>query len=283
MYRLKFYWIVLFFIILANGLLAVTGDLRVHQSDGTLVRIPLDDITTVLFPDESTIEIYHVNAGVVSPYVAAFSDLDSVTFEKIEGHVIDIDGNNYKTVKINNSWWMAKNLQTTCYNDGSSIPNVTGHSAWLGLTTGAYCIYNDDNSNTDKYGFLYNWYAVNTGKLAPAGWHVPSQAEGDALKTYLGTNPGHKLKSIETADENNWRDHYSTSGGGSDIFGFRGLPAGDHHSTGYTYLRENAYFWTSDQQSENTGKCWKLNYNNTNLDPTNLGKNYGMSVRCVRD
>lgn len=64
---------------------------------------------------------------------------------------------------------MAENLKTTRYKDGSAIPNVTDSDTWAGLSTGAYCNYENLESNVDTYGRLYNWYAVNAGKLAPAG------------------------------------------------------------------------------------------------------------------
>jgi uncharacterized protein (TIGR02145 family) len=84
----------------------------------------------------------------------------------------------YKTIQIGTQTWMAENLKTTRYNDGTAIPNVT--AMLLGMVNywciGAYYNNNDPANNT-TYGKLYNWYAVNTGKLAPAGWHVPTDAE----------------------------------------------------------------------------------------------------------
>jgi hypothetical protein len=98
------------------------------------------------------------------------------------GTVTDIDGNVYQAVKIGNQVWTVENLRTTRYNDGTAIPYVTDNSAWANLTTPGYCYYfNDSTANADKYGVLYNWYTVNTGKLSPAGWHVPdtnSQVNG---------------------------------------------------------------------------------------------------------
>ena len=91
------------------------------------------------------------------------------------GSVSDIDGNEYKTIQIGTQEWMAENLKTTKYNDGNSIPNVTDIIEWSNLTTGAYCWYNNDAAaNKATYGALYNWFAVNTDKLCPTNWHVPS-------------------------------------------------------------------------------------------------------------
>jgi hypothetical protein len=102
--------------------------------------------------------------------------------------VTDIDGNIYSTVTIGTQTWMKQDLKTTRYNDGAAIPLVTDNTAWAALTTPGYCLYNNTN-NADSirtFGALYNWYAVNTGKLAPTGWHVATDAEWTTLTTYLG-------------------------------------------------------------------------------------------------
>ena len=100
------------------------------------------------------------------------------------GTVTDIDSNTYQTVKIGNQWWMTENLKVTHYRNGNAIPNVTDDSAWSSLTTGAYCIYNHDESNATTYGRLYNCYAVTDSRnIAPAGWHVPTDAEWTTLTT----------------------------------------------------------------------------------------------------
>ena len=102
-------------------------------------------------------------------------------------NVVDIDGNVYHTVTIGTQVWMVENLKTTKYNDGTAIPLVTDNTAWGALTTPGYCWYNNDSATyKNTYGALYNWYAVNTGKLAPTGWHVPTDSEWTVLTTYLG-------------------------------------------------------------------------------------------------
>ena len=123
------------------------------------------------------------------------------------GTVTDIENNIYKTVKIGDQWWMAENLKTTKYNDGTEIPLVTDFTIWRALTTGAYTDYAGTPSNSTSYGRLYNWYTVdnnaatmvasNGGKnVCPAGWHIPSNDEWITLTTYLGgaVVAGGKLK-----------------------------------------------------------------------------------------
>jgi uncharacterized protein (TIGR02145 family) len=101
--------------------------------------------------------------------------------------VTDADGNVYHTVQIGNQVWMVENLRTTKYNDNSPITPVSDNAVWGTLTTEAYCWYNNDEAtNKNTYGALYNWYVLNTGKLCPTGWHVPSQAEWETLISSLG-------------------------------------------------------------------------------------------------
>jgi uncharacterized protein (TIGR02145 family) len=122
------------------------------------------------------------------------------------GTLTDQDGNVYKTVTIGTQTWMAENLRTTKYNDGTAIANVTENTVWDTLRTGAYCNYNNTTSidTIATYGRLYNWHAVNTGKLAPIGWHVPTADEWTKLTDDLGSGyvAGGKLKETGTSHWN---------------------------------------------------------------------------------
>ncbi|SVE04386.1 uncharacterized protein METZ01_LOCUS457240, partial [marine metagenome] len=112
--------------------------------------------------------------------------------------VTDIDGNVYETVQIGDQLWMKENLKVTHYNDGGAIPTGLDNDAWANTTEGAYAAYDDDPSNAETYGNLYNWYAVDTGILAPDGWHVPTDDEIKVLEMALGM-------SQEEADGDSWR------------------------------------------------------------------------------
>ena len=106
--------------------------------------------------------------------------------KEIPEEVLDIDGNIYHTVIIGNQIWLAENLKTTKYNDGTPVSLVTDNTGWINLSTPGYCWYDNDITNRETYGALYNWYAVQTGKLCPKGWHVPSDAEWTVLTDFLG-------------------------------------------------------------------------------------------------
>lgn len=193
-------------------------------------------------------------------------------------------GNNgveYATVKIGTQWWMAENLKETHYRNGSEIPYVTAAGDWSLLSTGACWMYNNNQANADVYGYLYNWYAVNDSRqIAPAGWHVPSDAEWQILIDYLGgdTVAGGKLKESGTV---HWMD---PNAGGTDEYGFAALPGGGRHDDGNLgALRYGCNFWTASAAT--TVQAWvrHMGYEHTEVYHDDADKRYGFSVRLIRD
>jgi uncharacterized protein (TIGR02145 family) len=200
--------------------------------------------------------------------------------EEAPGILKDIDGNVYTTVTIGTQVWMLENLKTTKYNDGSDIPNVTDSSAWAVLSTPGYCWYNNDAFNKNEYGGLYNWYAVNTGKLCPKGWHIPSVEEWNILVNYLGgrTIAGRKLK--ETGNTH-WVNALTDA---SNESGFTGLPGGycDYNGA-FRFLGYNADYWSSTEFNLTDANVLDMFYEVSYLNIAHVNKHYGFSVRCVKD
>ncbi len=199
------------------------------------------------------------------------------------GTMTDQDGNVYKTVTIGTQTWMAENLRTTKYNDGTPIPLVTDPEAWVNLTTGAYCNYGN-TSNTETiatFGRLYNWYAVNTGKLAPKGWHVPTDAEWTELTDYLGgeSMAGDKLKETGTTHWN------SPNTGATNETGFTALPGGCRDLDGSFYvIGGSGYWWSATVNYASNAWYRSMHYNSSYVDSYfTYSKEDGSSVRCVRD
>jgi uncharacterized protein (TIGR02145 family) len=208
------------------------------------------------------------------------------------GTVMDIDGNEYLTVTIGTQVWMAENLKTTHYNNGDAIPNVTDGSSWESLATGAYCEYNNNVNNVGTYGRLYNWYAASDSRnIAPAGWHVPTDAEWKQLEMYLGlsqaeadatgfrgTDEGGKLKESGTI-------HWSSpNNGATNESGFTGLPAGYRYDGGsFDNMTINGHFWTSNESSSEGAWDRALNYSYSSVYRNAYTKRFGFSVRCVKD
>jgi uncharacterized protein (TIGR02145 family) len=165
------------------------------------------------------------------------------------GSVSDIDGNLYKTIQIGSQVWLAENLKTTRYHDGTQIPEVADQSEWQNRKSAAYCWYNNDASSFKAvYGALYNWYAVNTGKLCPSGWHVPTLDEWKILAAYLGGDgvAGGKLKETGTG---RW---FSPNAGATNSSGFAAVPGG---------LRDKSYFWINTMS-----KWWASDRDTTTMD-----------------
>lgn len=191
----------------------------------------------------------------------------------------DIDGNVYRTVTIGTQVWMAENLKTTRYNDGTEIPLVTEQSAWYNLNAPGYCWYNnDEKANRDIYGALYNWYALNTGKLCPSGWHVPSDEEWAVLISYLGGDAiaGGKMKEVGTTL---W---LSPNTGATNSSGFTALPAGFRGRSGFI-PGINTLFWSSTAFDASDAWTRYLQSENMVAGRNNGGMYHGFSIRCLKD
>lgn len=195
--------------------------------------------------------------------------------------VKDVDGNVYHTVTIGTQVWMAENLKTTRYNDGTLIPVVTDNLYWSRLTSGACRDYDNTPDSSRIYGKLYNWYAVNDArKLAPAGWHVPSDEEWVILLTYLGGEnvAGGKLKETDTA---HWA---SPNVGATNESGFTALPGGCRDFDGsFYFIRQNGYFWSSSEWNTPSAYYRFMFYNAAHVAWLAYSKTQGLSVRCVKN
>ncbi len=196
------------------------------------------------------------------------------------GRVTDYDGNTYNTVKIGNQIWMAENLKTTKYNNGTEIPLVTDNTAWSNLSTPGYCWY-DNNQVTygDTYGALYNWYTVETGNLCPTGWHVATLTEWYELTAYLGgvSIAGGKLKEAGTS---HW---ISPNTGATNESGFTALPGGFRFKDGEYNANGTADYWWTDYEETPYAKYWNVDYNTTIIHVGTNYKQFGFSIRCVKD
>ena len=185
-------------------------------------------------------------------------------------------------IVIGTQQWMRENLDVLTYRNGDIIPQVTDPTAWAALTTGAWCYYNNDSTQGNKYGKLYNWHAVNDPRgLAPQGWHVPSDAEWTILETALGgaSVAGGKMKEAGTL---NWT---TPNTGGNNNSGFAGLPGGNRNYLGSFVNVGNLGNWWSSTEEDSVG-AW-LRYLGYNISDLLRGganyKYYGFSVRCLRD
>ena len=198
----------------------------------------------------------------------------------IYGNMTDIDGNTYRTIQIGSQTWMAENLKTSRYRDGSPISYVTQNAQWQGLNNGGYSYYNNDPAHNSFYGKLYNWHAVNTGMLAPAGWHIATEAEWNTLINYLGGSSmaGDRLKSATAL----WTPYSGITHSNSS--GFSGLPCGYRGGDGgFSSITYYGYYWSGTLANANSASAFVLDFSQSSVANNNYFKNLGLSVRCVKD
>jgi uncharacterized protein (TIGR02145 family) len=182
---------------------------------------------------------------------------------------------------------MAENLKTTKYNDGTQIPsNIYG---WEELKTPDYIwYYNDATTYKSAYGALYNWYALNKTNngdknVCPTGWHVPSDLDWSTLTLYLGgdTIAGNKLKESGSS-------HWRFDVGATNESGFTALPGGYLGSgfmggSSFSAINEYGSWWSSTENSTSTAWSVAISCNFKNVFMWESTKEYGYSVRCLKD
>ncbi len=222
--------------------------------------------------------------------------------ETIKNAVTDIDGNTYDAVKLGDQVWMAENLRTTKYADGTTIPMGSTYSYDV-----AYRYCPDDNSgNVGTYGYLYNWKAVMRNSsssetnpsgvqgICPNGWHVPSDAEWTQLTDYVGSQSGYVCGSdtefiakalTSTTGWNTYDEEDCCPGNNpsaNNATGFSAVPAGNYNGI-YDDFGSYAYFWSATQGSRYYAYCRYLRYYDAYVYRSNYDKDFGFSVRCLRD
>ena len=221
------------------------------------------------------------------------------------GSITDVDGNTYGYLTYGDQVWTVENAEMVTYRDGTPIPQQSFDTDWSNLTTGAWCYYNND----EKKPRLYNWYAVMgiydsasfsdatlRKEFAPEGWHVPSDAEWTTLENHLIAN-GYNYDGTPTenkiakamASTTGWISDTGTGGPGNDQSlnndsGFNAFPEGYRYNNGSFYNEGNgAIFWSSTENNSNVAWYRNLASNNSNLYRYYIFKQYGFSVRFVRD
>lgn len=224
------------------------------------------------------------------------NQLDSLANIIEYGTATDIDNNTYKTVKIGNQWWFAENLKTTMYNDSTDIPYIGGaytdNEKWTNIASPAYCWLKGDEGYKNKYGALYNWYTVETDKLCPQGWHVPTDKEWKQLEIYLGmtkaeaddtdwrgASVGKKLKSI-----NDWR-HFNSINFGNNQSGFNALPGGSRsgYDGSFFFSGDNSKWWSSTYFGNDEVWIRYLDYISDEVVRDHRERRSGYYVRCVKN
>ena len=193
----------------------------------------------------------------------------------------ETDVSTLEDVKIGSQVWMSRNLGVDYFRNGDEIPHAETAETWQAAGQNkqpAWCYYDNDLKNGEKYGKLYNWYAVNDPRgLAPEGYHIPSDNEWKMLSNYLEGEDvaGKKMKS-----SSGWGVNFD----GTNESGFSGLPGGSRYSNGEFYPIDGYGDWWSSTEA-NTDDAWYryLSYGSGNVYRNGYDKSSGFSVRCLRD
>lgn len=261
-------------------------------ASSSLQKIKSTGITTMTFITGDSL-LYKGTSGIYSTIVVdPLTTADkTVNFNFVA--CTDADGNNYTTVTIGTKTWTVENLVTTKYQNGDAINNVTNNATWAALTTGAWCDYNNNAANGTTYGHLYNWYAVSdTRKIAPVGWHIPSDTEWGTLSTSLGgivptmtgaSNVGGKLKGRGLSL---WT---TPNTGATNATGFSSLPGGRREATvsgfvgAFRLVGLGSYLATSNTFDVSTSNLYKFESGKIDMSVWHYAFATGSYVRCVKD
>lgn len=233
--------------------------------------------------------------GIVA--VTEKSEYETQTVSMVTDILVDKRSNdtqNYRIVKIGTQYWMAENLRAEHDVSGVEIPNLTETKEWLKDARGAMCYYENDETNKEPYGALYNFYAIKNLDLAPAGYHVTKNEDWIKLAKYLDPDAyDENAIDYETYQESTSiapllksTTEWKNDGNGNNLSGLNVYPAGDRiRSMVGDFFSKGAYslFWVDDVNTENTSYFRRIFYdmNIVNIFYENIENGY--SVRCVRD
>ena len=274
------------------------GDLN---GDGIINVVDIVMLVNIILNGEEYYPVADLNSDGTINVVDIVSLVNLVLYGS-DTTIEDIDGNVYEIIEIGEQVWMAENLKTTRYSNGDEIIYIDNPNEWNNNFIGHYAAYNNDLSNVDSYGYLYNWSAANDNRgICPDGFHVPSDQEWSELIQYLdpNTNPfaenhndvhsslaGGSLKDTGTIQEGDglWQ---SPNTNATNVSGFSALPAGltnDENQNvdlmGY-YLGYLAWYWTSTAIDSDLAWSRELFWSGSDIHRHSITKNYGISVRCV--
>ncbi len=230
---------------------------------------------------KNTIKIYTLILTALFMFTSIISKTSSA--QETGGTITDIEGNRYRTVIIGGQEWMGENLKVTRFNDGKEIPCVHEMDEWTRFTGPAYSWYDNDISNKDNYGALYNWFAASSGKLCPAGWRVPDDSDWEELTGFLGglNVAGGKLKETGTS-------HWTLpNSGATNETGFSALPGGyrygQYWARGIFYeMGVNGYWWSVTECTDTHSWSRTIHAGNIRVYRSFFTKNKGFSVRCIK-
>lgn len=237
-------------------IILLSQTLQIHKNDGTIENITISEIDSITFSTTNGGEI-----GIPCP------GIPTVTYE----------GQTYNTLQIGDQCWLKENL-----NIGTMIESNVG--GFLQTDNGIiekYC-YNNIETNCTKYGGLYEWTEamqyVTTERaqgICPNGWHIPTQGEYETLASYVN------YEAAKLVDESQTTSGYAAT----NETGFSALFAGGryYYNGLFINLGGTTYFWSSAESSSGSAYYLRLGSDSSNVSLDYVYKDFGFSVRCLKD
>jgi uncharacterized protein (TIGR02145 family) len=252
-------------------------------------------------------EGYKVNMNLADTLKYPSSEGSVETLFSCGDVVYDIEGHFYNTVQIGTQCWMKENMKSSKYSDGSSISKIMDHSDWTEVFVHerGYSHWAFDSTYAPDFGLLYNWAAATNGAvntsypnhiqgICPGGWHVPKDNEWLLLEGFVDSLYGF-LDPQWLTNTIPWRGHdagkqlksttgWDAQGNGPDTFGFSSIGSGQRTVGGdFSYINQEAAFWTATEVQANYAVFRGIHYQQDKILRGNYHKNFGNSVRCVKD
>ncbi|MEJ5303697.1 MAG: FISUMP domain-containing protein [Bacteroidales bacterium] len=277
--------------------LSATGNRPILKKSKAIVVMQYNDNEVLLF------KAYSGNYARFQPWIINASQ--TIYFDFIQ--CTDLMGNNYPVVRIGSQVWMADNLRTTYFTDGTPIPLVEDNTTWANLTTPAMCWYNNNPAQNGYMGGYYNFYAVENDNICPNGWHVPTKAEFEQMLVFL-QQYGYNYNGLIDPDNDPTTNDYTAKSlssrslwaisteagapGNTDYpnyrnrTGFESFPYGARsYYTGGTFLGVKSYanYWSKTAHNADNSYRLQLMYNNPSSGVLTISKNMGFNVRCVKN
>lgn len=273
------------------------------------------EVIEMQYNDGERLELKGISDDYAHIITMVPTESSTVDFEFID--CIDGDGNHYSVVTIGEQIWMAENLRTKKFNDGDDILGPFNGDDWVTHSTNAklpaYTIYDHTHSAAEglespeevvaAYGKMYNWHAVGTGNLCPAGWVVPDTADWNQMVNFIiddndlfaVDNVAAAFKSCRqinsplggdcaTEVHPRWRedeDVYATNHYALSLVAAGYILSSSGNSS---WLAARGYWWTSTPVADNEDNAIFRRFNHTDNEVStgSFNKGVGQPIRCIK-
>ncbi|MBM3453291.1 MAG: T9SS type A sorting domain-containing protein [Bacteroidetes bacterium] len=220
--------------------------------------------------------------NIITIFLITTLSLNNFIAQPIDQVIYDINGNEYESIILNNGQeWLTSNLRATTFNDGTELAMITDNEIWSTTSSPSYCFYQNNPTNSDTYGNLYNFFVISADKnICPIGWRVPTESDWSELTSSLGGLglAGGKLK-FEGFDF--WSTPNTDA---TNEIRFDALPNGCRYNGGFfNNLNYYSFLWTASELDTTYAWFRSLKYDNGTTVRNFSKKQSGYGIRCMRN